>query len=269
MPACTRVQMALPLAVETCWKTTMRHRPRKPGGLRRSAGMPAAFLMVRMKLALARQCGDRCLQVRIAFDSWELPEMWALECRLFGATVLPPFDSSPTVHFNTRHAGPTCLSLCALAQWPAPSGACLLGADDGGDGGAAGGHFLLRIEDIDLARSRPEHVAAIFEDLAWLGLTWEEPALRQSQHFLVYAAALRQTGRARCALPLLRRPGRKSGGGETMSRSDRSRRGAALSRLRSILSEAEIARRLSAGPTRCASTWPAPSSSSRTVRPSS
>lgn len=52
-----------------------------------------------------------------------------------------------------------------------------------------GGRFFLRIEDIDVARTRPEYVAAIFEDLAWLGLGWEEPVLRQSQHFEVYRAA--------------------------------------------------------------------------------
>jgi glutamyl-Q tRNA(Asp) synthetase len=51
------------------------------------------------------------------------------------------------------------------------------------------GRFLLRIEDIDLARTRPEYIDAIFEDLAWLGLEWEEPVLRQSQHFADYQAA--------------------------------------------------------------------------------
>jgi glutamyl-Q tRNA(Asp) synthetase len=50
--------------------------------------------------------------------------------------------------------------------------------------------FLLRIEDIDTARCRPEFVDAIFEDLAWLGLRWEEPVLRQSQRFAAYRAAL-------------------------------------------------------------------------------
>ncbi|MCR4283323.1 MAG: glutamate--tRNA ligase family protein, partial [Bauldia sp.] len=39
----------------------------------------------------------------------------------------------------------------------------------------AGGRFLLRIEDIDRTRCRPEYEAAIYEDLRWLGLTWEEP----------------------------------------------------------------------------------------------
>ncbi|WP_193367240.1 tRNA glutamyl-Q(34) synthetase GluQRS [Pelagibius marinus] len=53
-----------------------------------------------------------------------------------------------------------------------------------------GGRFLLRIEDIDLARVRPEYEAAIFEDLAWLGLTWETPLRRQSDCLADYAQAL-------------------------------------------------------------------------------
>ncbi|SFV37911.1 tRNA glutamyl-Q(34) synthetase GluQRS [Hyphomicrobium facile] len=52
-----------------------------------------------------------------------------------------------------------------------------------------GGRFLLRIEDIDIERRRPEFVTAIFEDLNWLGLTWEEPVLVQSEHFSEYLAA--------------------------------------------------------------------------------
>jgi glutamyl-Q tRNA(Asp) synthetase len=55
---------------------------------------------------------------------------------------------------------------------------------------AAGGAFVLRIEDIDQTRCRPEYAAAIFEDLAWLGIEWEEPVRRQSEHFADYAAAL-------------------------------------------------------------------------------
>ncbi|KAB2918442.1 MAG: tRNA glutamyl-Q(34) synthetase GluQRS [Hyphomicrobiaceae bacterium] len=53
----------------------------------------------------------------------------------------------------------------------------------------AGGRFLLRIEDIDVSRSRPQFVAGIFEDLRWLGLTWEEPVLFQSQRLPAYSAA--------------------------------------------------------------------------------
>ncbi len=52
-----------------------------------------------------------------------------------------------------------------------------------------GGRFLVRIEDIDVGRTREAYVAGIFEDLAWLGLTWEQPVLRQSEHFPVYRAA--------------------------------------------------------------------------------
>lgn len=62
---------------------------------------------------------------------------------------------------------------------------------------AAGGRFLLRIEDIDTARSRPEFEAAILEDLAWLGLDWERPVRRQSDHLADYQAvlaALRERG---------------------------------------------------------------------------
>lgn len=54
----------------------------------------------------------------------------------------------------------------------------------------AGGRFLVRIEDIDRSRVRPEYEAAIFDDLAWLGLEWEQPVRRQSEHFDVYQAAL-------------------------------------------------------------------------------
>lgn len=55
---------------------------------------------------------------------------------------------------------------------------------------ATGGRFILRIEDIDAGRCRPEYEAAIYEDLAWLGLTWEQPVRRQSEHLADYHAAL-------------------------------------------------------------------------------
>jgi glutamyl-Q tRNA(Asp) synthetase len=50
----------------------------------------------------------------------------------------------------------------------------------------AGGRFLLRIEDIDPARCRPEFEAAVYEDLAWLGIAWEAPVRRQSEHLADY-----------------------------------------------------------------------------------
>jgi len=55
---------------------------------------------------------------------------------------------------------------------------------------AMGGRLLLRIEDIDRTRCRPEYEAAIYEDLAWLGIAWEEPVRRQSEYFEDYRAAL-------------------------------------------------------------------------------
>jgi glutamyl-Q tRNA(Asp) synthetase len=55
---------------------------------------------------------------------------------------------------------------------------------------AAGGRLLLRIEDIDRTRCRPDYEEAIYQDLAWLGLAWEQPVRRQSAHFADYQAAL-------------------------------------------------------------------------------
>jgi len=54
----------------------------------------------------------------------------------------------------------------------------------------AGGAFLLRIEDIDRARARPEWEALIYEDLHWLGLSWPSPVMRQSTRLGAYGAAL-------------------------------------------------------------------------------
>jgi glutamyl-Q tRNA(Asp) synthetase len=54
----------------------------------------------------------------------------------------------------------------------------------------ANGRFLLRIEDIDATRCRPEYDAAIFDDMAWLGLEWERPVRRQSEHLADYHAAI-------------------------------------------------------------------------------
>ena len=55
---------------------------------------------------------------------------------------------------------------------------------------ATSDRFVLRIEDIDATRCRPEFEAAIYEDLVWLGLEWETPVRRQSEHLDDYQAAL-------------------------------------------------------------------------------
>jgi len=66
---------------------------------------------------------------------------------------------------------------------------------------ATGGRFLVRIEDYDHTRSRPEFDAAIFDDLAWLGIAWEEPVLRQSARFDAYAKVLEELGRLELLYP--------------------------------------------------------------------
>lgn len=74
---------------------------------------------------------------------------------------------------------------------PSPTGLLHLGhAYAALTAAAAGTRFLLRIEDIDQGRARPEFVEAILRDMAWLGLTWEEPVLRQSARMAAYRAAL-------------------------------------------------------------------------------
>ena len=80
--------------------------------------------------------------------------------------IVTRFAPSPTGHLHLGHAY-----------------AALMAAQ-------AGTRFLLRIEDLDQGRARDEFVAAIFEDLQWLGLTWEEPVLRQSARIAAYRTAL-------------------------------------------------------------------------------
>lgn len=63
------------------------------------------------------------------------------------------------------------------------------------------GEFLLRIEDIDQGRCRPEFVSAIVEDLKWLGLRWPEPVRIQSRHFEDYTAALQRLKNKGVAYP--------------------------------------------------------------------
>ena len=84
--------------------------------------------------------------------------------------VVTRFAPSPTGWLHLGHA-----YAAGVAWWEAQ---------------AAGGRFLVRLEDIDGTRARPEYEAGIFEDLAWLGMRWEEPVRRQSEHWDDYRAAL-------------------------------------------------------------------------------
>jgi glutamyl-Q tRNA(Asp) synthetase len=87
--------------------------------------------------------------------------------------VLPPvfrFAPSPNGYLHLGHAYSALLNFDLARQ--------------------SGGRFLLRIEDIDATRCRPEFEAAIYQDLAWLGIAWETPVRRQSEHFAAYGAAI-------------------------------------------------------------------------------
>jgi glutamyl-Q tRNA(Asp) synthetase len=85
-------------------------------------------------------------------------------------TFVTRFAPSPTGLLHRGHA------FSALTAWTAAK--------------VAGGRFLLRIEDTDFTRCRPAHEDAILDDLAWLGLDWEQPVRRQSEHRADYDAAL-------------------------------------------------------------------------------
>ena len=87
------------------------------------------------------------------------------------------FAPSPTGRLHKGHA------FSALTAWRA--------AKD------VGGRFVLRIEDIDPTRCRPEFEAGIYEDLTWLGLDWETPVRRQSDHLADYAAVVEALNRRR------------------------------------------------------------------------
>lgn len=84
------------------------------------------------------------------------------------------FAPSPTGYLHKGHA------LSALIAFRAAQ--------------AAGGRFILRIEDTDFTRCRPEFEAAIHDDLTWLGIDWEKPVLRQSDHRSDYEAAIARLG---------------------------------------------------------------------------
>ncbi|MDC0713703.1 tRNA glutamyl-Q(34) synthetase GluQRS [Stigmatella sp. ncwal1] len=66
---------------------------------------------------------------------------------------------------------------------------------------AASGRFLLRVEDLDRSRCRPEYVDELMRDLEWLGLGWDEPPLFQSERDSVYRAALEQLEREDLVYP--------------------------------------------------------------------
>lgn len=86
------------------------------------------------------------------------------------ADFVTRFAPSPTGRLHRGHA------FSALTAWTAAR--------------ETGGRFLLRIEDIDHTRCRPEYEAGILEDLTWLGLDWDGPVRRQADHLADYAAVI-------------------------------------------------------------------------------
>lgn len=85
---------------------------------------------------------------------------------------------------------------------PSPSGRLHLGhAFSAVVGRAAGTRFLLRIEDLDAGRCKPEFVDGIFEDLRWLGITWDGEVLVQSERTAEYGAALGELRERRLVYP--------------------------------------------------------------------
>jgi glutamyl-Q tRNA(Asp) synthetase len=87
--------------------------------------------------------------------------------------IMPPvfrFAPSPNGYLHLGHAYSALLNFDAARR--------------------SGGRLLLRIEDIDPARCRPEFEAAVYQDLGWLGISWETPVRRQSEHLADYRAAL-------------------------------------------------------------------------------
>jgi len=97
------------------------------------------------------------------------------------STIVTRFAPSPTGYLHLGHVR------SAWEGWHAAR--------------AGGGRFLLRIEDIDRGRCRPEFDAAIGEDLAWLELDWDGEVRRQSEHFADYRAALAQLDAQRLLYP--------------------------------------------------------------------
>src|SRR5688572_11349147 len=152
--AARRRQMASALAVESCCDTMMPARPAKPGSRRRKAG--------RAPSATRRfMTGSRRVRARRPRPST------ASESRMVATGQVPAYPNP--------HDATAAVTQPVLRFAPSPNGrlhlghaySALLNADLAQ---AWGGRFLLRIEDIDLMRCRPDFEAALYKDLAWLGL---------------------------------------------------------------------------------------------------
>ena len=163
--------------------------------------------------------------------SLSLPATFAM----IGGEIVTRFAPSPTGFLHLGHVR------SALEGWRAAR--------------ESGGRFLLRIEDIDRGRCREEYAAAIIEDLTWLGLDWDGPVRRQSEHFDDYRRA---SGAARCApgaIPVLLHAARNPSGNRAGRRRSAGGSRAGLSRQLSAARSQRIGQQNSARASisRCAS----------------
>lgn len=113
---------------------------------------------------------------------------------LMGQSIKPPSECNRSARMPVFRFAPSPNGLLHLGH----ALSALLNADRARD---AGSRLLLRIEDIDTTRCHPEFERAIYEDLAWLGIEWEKPVRRQSEHFSEYRAALDRLERESLVYP--------------------------------------------------------------------
>jgi hypothetical protein len=170
--------MALALATDSCCPQITRAMPAKPGSVGADRERPGRLGDGGSRRS-RRSRASRCRSSAAAESSRSVKPCEAV---LEGGHVVAiqpilRFAPSPNGRLHLGHA----YSALFTARWAEQ----------------LGGRFLLRIEDIDAARCKPEFTQAIFEDLHWLGLDWPEPVMRQSERFGAYAGfagRLRQMG---------------------------------------------------------------------------
>src|ERR1700687_4710081 len=177
--AASRPQIAEALAVVSCCETTVATRPAKPSGRRRSGGRPARAIN-------AAKRGSAAVNAASAMSRSVSVRMWVSMLDWMARRKDPHAPVSRSVAVMYRRG---------LRFAPSPNGylhlghaySALLNSDMARE---LGGRLRLRIEDIDTERCRPEYEQAIYEDLRWLGMHWQESVRRQSEHFSDYEMAI-------------------------------------------------------------------------------
>src|ERR1700675_4740009 len=197
----SRPQIAPALAVDSCCETTVEARPAKPPVRRRSGGLPAFAISAAKRGSAATKASMPRSRSASVWMRWSGIRDQGIRHQGSGIrhenrqilipdprSLIP--DSMATVNTYTQNSYTHVFRFA-----PSPNGylhlghaySALLNYDMARE---TGGRLLLRIEDIDTPRSRPEYEAAIYEDLEWLGISWQQPVRRQSEHFADYEAAL-------------------------------------------------------------------------------